>query len=298
MGMGRPARCLPWLLGLAAIGWTMAVARGEGPPESTCGVELDHLPTPAEWTLDVVPYAWAPWVNGWETVAGRTVDIHSGPIQELVHLRQMPVMMYLEARRGPVGVYGDIIYGNVGLDGSAVRTRPSRSLSAALGIDGAAFIGEIGGVYEIAEWQSGDATTSLDLLGGARVWHQEADLKLAITETLDIHHLVIHRDFAVAQSGAINWIDPLVGARIRRRVRDGNEIYLRGDVGGFGAGSQFTWNITAAYAFELCAGEKVTYTGLIGYRLLDVDYTRGHGYSLFTFDALMQGPLLGLAIGF
>lgn len=33
-----------------------------------------------------------------------------------------------------------------------------------------------------------------------------------------------------------------------------------------------------------------------GSRLLDVDYSRGRGYSLYTFDVLMQGPLLGLAI--
>ncbi len=286
------------LFAVAAGERMTSAARADSLAEPTCGVELDSLLPQSLWTLDVVPYAWAPWLNGTETVAGRTANVHASPIQGLVHLQQVPVMLYTEARRGPIGVYGDIIYGNVGLDQSAVSTRPSRTLSGALGLDALAFIGEIGGVYEIAEWQSGNGTTAIDVLGGARVWHQEADLKLAITEHLDLHHLVIERGYAVARSGTINWIDPLVGARLRRRMRTGEEIYLRGDVGGFNAGSQFTWNITAAYAFELCAGETVTYSGLIGYRLLDVDYTRGHGYTLYTFDTLLQGPLLGLAISF
>lgn len=298
MGIVKLARCLMCFSVLVAGEQMTSAARADSLAEPTCGVELDALLTQSDWTLDVVPYAWAPWVNGWETVAGRTVDVHAGPIQGLVHLQQVPVMLYAEARRGPIGVYGDIIYGNVGLNQSSVRTRPSRTLSDALGIDALAFIGEIGGVYEIAEWQSGNGTTALDLLGGARVWHQSADLKLAITEHLDLHHLVVNRDYAIARSGSINWIDPLVGARLRRRMRSGEEIYLRGDVGGFNAGSQFTWNLTAAYAFEVCAGDTATLSGLIGYRLLDVDYTRGQGYTLYTFDTLMQGPLLGLAINF
>lgn len=90
----------------------------------------------------------------------------------------------------------------------------------------------------------------------------------------------------------------MVGARLRRTLRTGEESYLRGAIGGFHAGSQFTRNITAAYVFELCDRGTVTYSGLIVYRLLDVDYSRGSAYSLYTFDVLMQGPLVGLAIGF
>lgn len=298
----RPIRLATLLLGasmlLGAGNSSASRARADGRAEPTCGLESVPLTAPSDWEVDVVPYAWAPWVNGWQTVKGRSVDVHANQIQALEHLQQVPVMLYSEARRGRVGAYCDIIYGNVGFDESAVRTHPTRTLSAALGLDALAFIGEIGGVLEVAEWESGGGTTSIDVLGGARVWHQEADLKLALTDTLDVHHLVITKNYAVAQSGAINWVDPLVGARLRRRLADGGEIYLRGDVGGFNAGSQFTWNLTTAYAFELCSAGTATYTGLIGYRLLDVDYTRGNGYSQYTFDVLMQGPLLGLSIGF
>lgn len=284
---------------LAALGPIGSSTRADDPAEATATGDVFHLdasPFRSAWTVDVVPYAWGPWVNGTTSVVGRSANVHANQIQALEHLEQVPVMLYTEVRRGPWGFYGDIISGSVGFDESAVRTRPSRTLSGALGLDASAFIGEFGAVYEIAEWESGGATTAIDVLGGLRAWNQQADLKLKLTETIDIHHLVIERGYAVAKSGTVGWVDPLVGARLRRTLREGEEIYLRGDVGGFHAGSQFTWNITAAYAFELCAGDLATFTGLIGYRLLDVDYSRGRGYSLYTFDVLMQGPLLGLAI--
>lgn len=66
----------------------------------------------------------------------------------------------------------------------------------------------------------------------------------------------------------MDWVDPLVGARIRHQWRLGHERMLRGDVGGFGAGSEFSWNVLTAYSF--CAQNGVTYTGLLGYRALDV----------------------------
>ncbi len=36
----------------------------------------------------------------------------------------------------------------------------------------------------------------------------------------------------------------------------------------------------------------------LGYRYLDIDYDDGSGIDKFAFDAVMQGPVLGLALGF
>ena len=42
-------------------------------------------------------------------------------------------------------------------------------------------------------------------------------------------------------SGSVDWADPFIGARLQHQLAPSQEITLRGDVGGFGAGSQFSW---------------------------------------------------------
>ena len=37
-------------------------------------------------------------------------------------------------------------------------------------------------------------------------------------------------------------------------------LFLRGDIGGFGVGSEFSWNVVAAYSFEVCTEGGVTYS--------------------------------------
>lgn len=250
------------------------------------------------WDWTFVPYGWMPWTTGTQVIRGRAATVQASPTQALAHLEQVPFLLYTEARRDRLGIYLDTLYGNVGLTDHAVRTRASDTLSASLGLNAMLFIGELGGVFEIARWDARTSSTALDVLGGVRYWHQEGELYLQLTDTLDIRHLIIRKDKAIAKSGGVNWVDPIVGARLRRSLRSGHELYLRGDVGGFEGGSQFTWNITTAWAFELCASEHATISGALGYRLLDVDFTRGSGYRLYVFDMLLQGPFVAGALSF
>jgi hypothetical protein len=78
----------------------------------------------------------------------------------------------------------------------------------------------------------------------------------------------------------------------------GHELLLRGDVGGFGAGSEFSWNALATYSWQIAVSEGVTYSGVLGYRALDVDYEKGSGRSKYRYDVLQHGPIMGLSIAF
>jgi hypothetical protein len=67
---------------------------------------------------------------------------------------------------------------------------------------------------------------------------------------------------------------------------------LRGDIGGFGIGSDITWNLVGMVDFK-----PWKHVGLFGgYRALYQDYSTGSGSNKFKFDATMHGPLLGLNI--
>jgi hypothetical protein len=70
-------------------------------------------------------------------------------------------------------------------------------------------------------------------------------------------------------------------------------LILRADVGGFGVGSQFSWNALAAYSWEIAVRDGVTYSGLLGYRALDVDYEQGSGRNKYEYDVLQHGPVDG-----
>ncbi len=291
---------------LGVIAGAAAVLAAAGPAVSAdFGSQPSPVAPASQWQFSFTPYGWITWLQGDQTVKGRTVEVDVDPIELIDHLESMPFMGYGEARKGPLGFYGDIVYANVGLDKDGVRSRSQHPLingtiSASLGLDIELAILEAGGAYEIVKWPSGGGSnTAIDVYAGARYWHQEADIKFSLTADLTVFDdLVVSRGIALARSGSVDWVDPLVGVMIRHQLAPGQELFFRGDIGGFGAGSEFSWNVVAAYNFEICAQDGVTYSGVLGYRLLDVDYEQGSGRTKYEYDVLQHGPLSGLSIRF
>ena len=261
----------------------------------------------AGWTLSATPYSWLTFLDGDTTVRGRTAEIDIDPIEVLEHLDAVPWMSYAEARRGPLAFYNDIVFAKMGIDVSGVRTLGGVTLDAALGLDLTLTIIELGAAYEIARWGAGggvkDAnafarTTAIDLLAGARYWRQEVDISLAVTATLDTSDLEVSGARAIARSGGVDWVDPVIGARVRHQLAPGQELQLRGDIGGFDVGSKFSWNVLGAYSWHMFDRHGVSYSGVLGYRLLSVDYEQGAGTTRYEYDVLQHGPLTGLILRF
>jgi hypothetical protein len=96
----------------------------------------------------------------------------------------------------------------------------------------------------------------------------------------------------------VDWVDPLIGLRLRYELAPGQELVLRGDVGGFDVGSEFSWNALAAYSWTIGVHYGVTYSGLLGYRALAVDFEKGSGANRYQYDVVQHGPLLGLKLSF
>lgn len=69
---------------------------------------------------------------------------------------------------------------------------------------------------------------------------------------------------------------------------------VRGDVGGFGVGSDLTWSLVGSIQYHV--SRQVSVGG--GYRALDIDYTQGSGANRSALDVLMHGPLLGAVFRF
>ncbi len=254
-------------------------------------------------------YGWLTSLHGSQTVRGRTVEVDAsfldiidatlGSSGTLIGL-----MADFEARNGPVALFGDLVWTKIGVGSSGVR---SRSLGP-VGLSGAASadvsfqmaILEAGGAYEVARFGVGGpgASVALDVLAGGRFWYQKADLSFDLATTVDIGDLELGRNRAIARSGSVNWADPFVGARLRYAISPGHEIFVRGDVGGFDVGSRFAWQAIAGYGFDFAVWNGITFSGVLGYRGLYVDYAHGAGRQRYEFDMLQHGPVLGVNMRF
>lgn len=254
------------------------------------------------WAVRFTPYGWLTSLNGNQTVRGRTVKVDASFVDVVdATLGQggtlIGLMADLEARNGPLSLYGNFVWTKIGVDRGGARTLRvtpdiAGTVGAAADVKVSMAILEAGAGYEVARLGS----VGFDVLAGVRYWYQRADLAFDLATTVDVGDLGFGRNVAIARSGTVDWLDGFVGARMRVAVAPGHEIVLRGDVGG--GGSKFSWQGIAAYGFDFAEKNGVTYSGLIGYRALYVDYAQGEGRRRYAFDMLQHGPIIGLSLRF
>jgi hypothetical protein len=275
----------------------------------------EQLPQPApplsQWQYSFTPYLWLPWISGNVVVRGRGLDVAVDPAQVIDHLDWPTIipawMSHAEASRGLLSLFNDIVYADVTGSGGFTRRFHGRLGTATFGadinVDYQLAIVEAGGAYTV--WSRGSkgspGSTAFDVLAGARYWHQDVDVSADLATTLALsgpQGLTISGSRAIAKSGSIDWADPFIGARIRHELAPGQDIELRGDVGGFGAGSQFSWQAIATYNRPLCAIHGIPLDGYIGFRALSVDYSQGSGTSKFEYDNVIYGPVIGATMRF
>jgi hypothetical protein len=264
------------------------------------------------WTFSATPYGWIPLLNGSTTVKGRTLDVNVdfNDLMDLVRRSEIPkdlfaLMGYFEARNGRFSVFSDLVYLKIALNGSMTRSRGVDALNATVGASAGLkyemFIGELAAAYEVARWGATRAPgsgTAIDVFGGVRAWWQRADASLALSGTVNIGDLTRNADGTLSASGSASWADPLVGLRLRHQFAPGLNFVGSGDVGGFGVGSQFSWQALAAINYDFCVRNNVIWSGMLGYKALFVDYSKGSGLTRYEYDMTMHGPILGVTARF
>jgi hypothetical protein len=273
--------------------------------------QLAEPPPPlSQWQFSFTPYGWLPWISGNMVVKGRALDVAVDPIEIIDHLdwSTLPMWMsYAEARRGPLSLFNDIVSAQLSGAGGFTRSVSGRRATATFGAhvkaDYQLAIVEAGSTYEI--WSHGSqgssGSTAFDVLAGARYWHQDVDVSADLTGTVAFSGplgITISGNRAIASSGSVDWVDPFIGARVRHQLAPGQEIVLRGDVGGFGAGSQFTWQAIGTYNWLLGVTHGIPIDGYVGFRALSADYSQGSGTSKFGFDNVIYGPVIGATMRF
>jgi hypothetical protein len=102
----------------------------------------------------------------------------------------------------------------------------------------------------------------------------------------------IRGPFGRRPSDTQDWWDPIVGATATMPLGRTLALAGHGDVGGFGIGSDLTWQVYPYLDWSFMPNASLQ----AGYRWLDVDYETGSGADTFHYNVLTQGPQLGVTV--
>ena len=242
-----------------------------------------------DWEIRLMPYFWAPSLDADATVNGLEGSVDLSFDDVIDHL-DFTAMGRAEAWKDKWGLTFDGLYMNLGADGSFQGRRGITSF--AIDADVRLGMADFGLAYRIFEQQFGDNNEqklTLEPYGGLRYAYlrQKIDLNVTIAGVGSI---------GTTLGGSEDWVEPFVGGRILWDLNDKMAINIRGDFGGFGIGSasKLTWNLVAGINYTLSENTSLQ----AGYRILDIDYSRGSGSNKFGQDVTAEGPIIGLTILF
>ena len=238
----------------------------EGPEESKSSSAEPTPPASSApgWKISVAPYFFLAGLDGTVGVGPVRTEVNAA-FRDLFRNLDFAIMGQFEARKGNWSILGDVMY--VSLSGEKVTPNP---LFPDVELQVKETIIEPAVAYRVLKVERG----AIDLIGGVRFWH----VKPHITFQPRIQQLVDVED-------SKNWADPIVGAKGTASLSPRVFILGRFDVGGFGAGSDFTGRVFGGVGFQVTPR-----VGLVGgYRYLRVDYANEG----FIFRTAMSGFVLG-----
>ena len=244
-------------------------------------------PVPDGWHFTAAPYAWALGLEGEVGIGSLDADVDATFLDILDQSDSLVALQgHIEAQKNRFGVFVDGIYADIGVefDGDFISLDADQKLTI---IEGGGFYRMID---EVSLWQqdaSGAGAFSADALVGVRYTALEAEL--------DSSAEVFGDDFEHRFEGRRDWIDPFVGGRLQLRLTDDIDLALRGDVGGFGVGSDFTWNTQGLLGYRFLLFGKAA-AAWAGYRALGQDYEEGCCQDRFEWDVILHGPVIGMTV--
>lgn len=134
----------------------------------------------------------------------------------------------------------------------------------------------------IAELSVGyEVSPGLELLAGAR--YVDIDMNATINISPP----------PPAITGTDDWIDPIIGLDYRAALSDKWRFFGRADVGGFGVGSDLSYQLGAYFGYM----PSKSWNLYAGYRHLDFDYKSDNDKKFF-YDMTLSGPLVGFGYHF
>lgn len=217
------------------------------------------------WEFALTPFLWGAGIDGSVGIAGRERDFEVSA-KDLIKSLDFGLMGNLEARRNRWSFGSDVVYTDLGKD-VTVENANLQAENPRLDMSMTILSADVG--YQVAE--------SLDVLGGIRGVSASSGLELDSGPVTEVDG---------------GFVDPIFGARFHRNLSEKFWVDLRGDVGGFGVGSDFSWFLTATGGFRVSKLISLDF----GYRIWNFDYESDE--ELRKLDATLAGFGGGLTFHF
>lgn len=224
---------------------------------------LGTVTTASPWSLRMGLYGWAESFDGDVGIRNHVMPVDIA-FDDLIKDLDFAFMGVMEIGYNRWGLLADVNYAMVSESGSRgplwVKVQEDQ------------FVGNFFVTYEAMKTES----CKLDLFAGVRV----NSIKIELDIDLDIDR---QRQFS--GSSTETWVDPVIGARFNTELSDGFFFRALGDIGGFGAASDLTWQTMAGFGYEFKGAGSL----LLAYRAIGTDYKNGG----FTYNVIACGPLIG-----
>lgn len=287
----------PTLLLMLALACCLAAAPAHAATEDDGG-----------WQVDFVPYLWLSSIKGTTGVQGETlrVDVNYHDLFDLIgdHFSLLAGMAHLEVRHDRLFGFLDVMGTTLDTDGSAHLEGIEKDelhtgkidANIKLRLDTVTL--EFGAGYRLLQLALPNRTVPfrLDAIAGGRYYYFWQSVHA--TASTKIHglpggpHAV---EQAVGVAGDFDWVDPFVGGRFTVPLTDDIELSFRGDIGGFGLGSDLAWSIVSGLKYAIPWEPLDIHPWFaLGYKVLSYDYDK-NGILL---DLTFQGPVVGLGLTF
>jgi len=220
-----------------------------------------------EWKHEFAPYVWGAAMEGQSGIGPVTVDVDVS-FSDIVDNLETGFQGVYRGTKDRVSVTVDLVYMGLGATGNG----PEGYVRGDVDMDQVAL--EVAGGYEVLE--------RLVVFGALR--YNDISMEIDTSGPLGTRSASLDED----------WIDPVIGAHYTIPFADKWSFTLRGDIGGFGVGSDFAWQAIGSVRWQ--ANERL---GVVGaYRYFEMDYENGSGADYFKYDMATSGPGVGVVFTF
>ncbi len=211
-----------------------------------------------KWNFLTDVYLMFPNMDG-ETGIGNslTVPVDANP-GDIFSKLKMAGMVYFEAKTEKWAITNDFVYMKLNQEVTPGKIIESGDVTAK------EFIWEPAGFYKIVPF--------LEVGIGGRLTSLSTDINV-------LRNVFPPGTEAVSESGSKTWFDPILITRLSTNIKHKWLFLFRGDVGGFGIGSDLTWQLQAYAGYRF--GKTFQLTG--GYRILSIDYDKGTDKDRFIY---------------
>jgi hypothetical protein len=226
-----------------------------------------------KWNFNADIYLLFPYMKGDLGIGNEiTAPVDATP-GDIFSKLKMGGMLYLEAHNNKWAITSDLIFMNLKQDIAPGKFWDNGTAGAKQ------LVWEPAGFYRLLPF--------LEIGAGGRLNNLQASIE-------GRRNAFPAGTYEVDESASKTWFDPILITRLTAGIKDKWLFRFRGDIGGFGVGSDLTWQVQAYAGYKFTKLFQLT----AGYRYMSMDYDKGTDAGRFIYNVDTFGPEISFGFHF